>query len=221
MESFFKDLQVAFRQLARHRGLAAVVVVTLGLAIGVNALTFSFVNFFVFRPLPMKEVSRLVVIYGKHPEHGRDRARSTYADYVEWREQSTSFEDLGAGGERTVNLTGAVAGGALGLLLANWGLAFIRSVTYERVALGANQADVLRLVLRQGASLVLAGLGPGLLLGLGLARTMAGILAGVSPTDAVTFMLVPLLLGTVGLLATVVPAQKAARVRPATLPRAE
>jgi putative ABC transport system permease protein len=107
MESFLKDLQVALRQLTRHTGLVAVVVVTLGLAIGVNALTFSFVNFFVFRPLPMKEVSRLVVIYGKHPEHGRDRARSTYADYVEWREQSTSFEDLGAGGERTVNLTGS------------------------------------------------------------------------------------------------------------------
>jgi putative ABC transport system permease protein len=90
-----------------------------------------------------------------------------------------------------------------------------------RVALNASQTEVLKLVLRQGASLVLAGLGPGLLLGLGLARTMAGILAGVSPNDAVTCILVPLLLGTVGLLATVVPAQKAARVQPATLLRAE
>jgi putative ABC transport system permease protein len=131
MESFLKDLRVAARQLVHHKGLAAVVVVTLGLAIGVNTLTFSFVNFFAFRPLPLKDVSRLVVIYGRHPEHGRDRARATYADYVEWREQSTSFEDLGAGGTLTVNLTGSGdpmrlrAFVASASLLSEWGLAAV------------------------------------------------------------------------------------------------
>ncbi len=90
-----------------------------------------------------------------------------------------------------------------------------------RVALGASRADVMGLVLRQGARLLLAGLALGLLLGAGLARVMAGALAGVSPTDPVTFTLVPLLLGVVGSLAAAVPARRAARVEPAVVLRAE
>jgi putative ABC transport system permease protein len=132
MESLLKDLQVAARQLFRQRASAAVVVATLGLAIGVNTLAFSFVNFFVFRPLPMKDVPRLVMIYGKHPEHGRDRARSSWADFVEWRAQSTSFESLAAARWRTFNLTGSgdpmrVRGfAATAELFEVWGLAAVR-----------------------------------------------------------------------------------------------
>ena len=90
-----------------------------------------------------------------------------------------------------------------------------------RVALGATRADVLRLVLGQGARLVLAGLGLGLLLGLGLARVMAGALVGVSSTDFVTFTFVPLLLCAVGFLAAAVPARRAARLAPAAVLGAE
>jgi predicted permease len=90
-----------------------------------------------------------------------------------------------------------------------------------RMALGASRANITQMVLRQGARLVLTGLGIGILLGLGLARVMAGALAGVSPHDSVTFTLVPLLLGAVGLLATVVPAMRAARVQPAAVLRSE
>jgi hypothetical protein len=57
MDSLIQDLRIAARQLVRQRAFAAVVVATLGLAIGVNTLTFSFVNLFVFRPLPMKEAT--------------------------------------------------------------------------------------------------------------------------------------------------------------------
>jgi MacB-like periplasmic core domain len=128
MDSLLQDLRLAARQLIRQEAFAAVVVATLALAISANTLTFSFVNFFVFRPLPMKEVPRLVVIYAKHPEHGRDRARVSYADFLEWREQSTSFEDLAAGGLRTHSLTGAgepmrVQGfAATASLFTEWGL---------------------------------------------------------------------------------------------------
>lgn len=100
MRSLLQDLRFAARQLARQKAFAAVVVATLGLAIGVNTLTFSVVNPIAFRPLPMKEVSRLVLVWSKHPEHGRERTLSSYADFVEWREQSKSFEDLAAAGER-------------------------------------------------------------------------------------------------------------------------
>ena len=107
MDSLLQDLRIAGRQIAKERAFAAIVVVTLALAIGVNTLTFSFVNFFVFKPLPMKEVPRLVMIYGKHAEYGRDRAQVSYGDFLDWREQSTSFEDLAAARRRTYNLTGA------------------------------------------------------------------------------------------------------------------
>ncbi len=128
MDSLVQDLRFAARQLIRQKGSAAVIVVTLALALGVNTLTFSFVNFFAFRPLPMKEAARLVMIYGKHPEHGRDRARVSYADFVEWRAQSTSFEDLAAGRPHTSNLTGSgdamrVGGfAATASLFGEWGL---------------------------------------------------------------------------------------------------
>jgi len=128
MDSLVQDLRFAARQLIRQKGVAAVIVITLALAIGVNTLTFSFVSFFAFRPLPMKEAARLVMIYGKHPEHGRDRARVSYADFVEWRAQSTSFEDLAAGRPRTSNLTGSgdamrVGGfAATASLFGEWGL---------------------------------------------------------------------------------------------------
>jgi predicted permease len=90
-----------------------------------------------------------------------------------------------------------------------------------RAALGARRGDILRLVLGQGLRLIALGLGAGLVLGLGLGRAMAGALAGVSPTDTLTFTLVPLTLGAVALLATAIPARRAARYDPALVLRAE
>jgi predicted permease len=83
-----------------------------------------------------------------------------------------------------------------------------------RMALGAQRTDVLRLVLRHG--MLLAGIG--LMIGLGgalaLTRLMRTLLVEVSPTDPLTFSLVPLLLGAVTLLACLIPARKATRVDP-------
>ena len=90
-----------------------------------------------------------------------------------------------------------------------------------RMALGARRSDVLRLVLGQGGRLVLMGLGLGIAVGLGLARLMASALTGVSPSDPLTFTLVPLLLAAIGLVATAVPAWRAARVDPAVVLRGD
>jgi predicted permease len=128
MDSLVQDLRLAVRQLVHHRAFAAVVIATLALAIGVNTLTFSFVNFFAFRPLPMKEADRVALVWAQHPESRRDRGLSSYPDFVEWRARSTSFEDLAAGGRRTYNLTGAglprrLSGFAVtASLFTEWGL---------------------------------------------------------------------------------------------------
>ncbi len=83
-----------------------------------------------------------------------------------------------------------------------------------RVALGAQTADVLRLIGGEGFALVLTGIVVGLVGALALTRLMSSLLFGVSPTDVATFAAVPALLGAVALAACYLPARRAARVDP-------
>ncbi|HEX8180907.1 MAG TPA: ABC transporter permease [Pyrinomonadaceae bacterium] len=83
-----------------------------------------------------------------------------------------------------------------------------------RLALGAQPRDVLRLVIRQGMLLALAGVAVGLIGALLLTRVMTTLLYGVHPTDPVTFTAVSLILLTVALTACFIPARRATRVDP-------
>ena len=85
-----------------------------------------------------------------------------------------------------------------------------------RLALGAQRADVARMVLRQGAGLALAGAGVGLIGALAVTRAMLGILYGVSPADPLTFVAVTALLIGIAFAACYVPARRAVRVDPIT-----
>jgi predicted permease len=90
-----------------------------------------------------------------------------------------------------------------------------------RMAFGARAADIRRLVLRHAAGLALLGIGAGLLAALGLTRLLEGLLYGVSTTDPLAFGAVALLLAAVTLLASLVPAGRAARLDPMAALRAE
>ena len=90
-----------------------------------------------------------------------------------------------------------------------------------RLALGADPAGIRRLVLRRGVRLAAAGLLVGLLAAVGLSRVIERLLFGVTPFDAATLLSVPLVLGTIALLASWLPARRASRVDPASTIRVE
>jgi predicted permease len=83
-----------------------------------------------------------------------------------------------------------------------------------RIALGAQQRDVLLGVLRTGVRLVVIGLAIGLPAAFAMGKALRGLLYGVRGTDPLTFIGVPLLLAAVALLASLVPARRATKVEP-------
>ncbi len=83
-----------------------------------------------------------------------------------------------------------------------------------RMALGAQRANVLRMVVKQGMSLVLLGAGCGIAVAVLLTQLMKSLLFGVSAIDPVTFALVTMLLGAVAFAACYIPARRATQVNP-------
>ena len=83
-----------------------------------------------------------------------------------------------------------------------------------RMAIGAPQANIVRMILREGLLLVAAGVGTGLAGSLVLARSIRSLLFEIGPGDAMTLSAVALLLGGIALVACYIPARRATRIDP-------
>ena len=106
MEGFFQDVRYAARIIVRRRGLSIVIVMTLALGIGANTAIFSLVNTVLLRRLPYPDAGRLVYVW----EHQLDQPNAARpvrpANFFEWNERSTSFEDVAWSGIGNFILTG-------------------------------------------------------------------------------------------------------------------
>ena len=119
--------------------------------------------------------------------------------------------------------------GVLGLVLAAVGLYGVMAYTVEqrtseigvRMALGADRGDVVRMVLRGAFSQIGIGLAIGIPAAIGAGKLMTDQLFGVKPWDPVMLTLATLLLGLAALLASVIPARRAAGVEPMVALRSE
>ena len=89
------------------------------------------------------------------------------------------------------------------------------------MALGAQTSDILKMVLKQGLMLALAGMALGVLASLGLMRLLQSLLFEVQPTDVTTFAVVLGTLLLVALLACYIPARRATKVDPTVALRSE
>jgi putative ABC transport system permease protein len=124
--------------------------------------------------------------------------------------------------QRQFNLLLLASFAVLALVLAGVGLYGLISFmtaqrTYEigiRMAFGASRSDVLKLVIGQGMALTLAGVGIGFLASLALTRVLQKLLFGISATDPTTFVVIAVLLSAVPLIACYLPARRATKVDP-------
>jgi predicted permease len=130
---------------------------------------------------------------------------------------------------RTIQMRVLVVFTAIAILLAGLGIYGLLSFTVSmrqqefgiRMALGARQGDIFKMVLEQGVVLAVAGLLPGLALAYIAARLLQSLLAGVRPADALTFSTAAAVCLITSLLGTLIPAIRAVRADPAAVMRTE
>src|SRR5215217_1814094 len=105
MDSLIKDIRYGFRSLLKRPGFTVIALIALALGIGANTAIFSLVNAVVLRPLPFPEPDRLVWVWG-NIRSGGNRASVSPLDFLDYREQNKTLENLAATMPLPVNVTG-------------------------------------------------------------------------------------------------------------------
>lgn len=106
MDAFLKDIRYGIRGLLKRPSLTIIAIITLAIGIGSNSAMFSVVNSLLMKPLPFSDLDRIVAIWEKVPSRGVERNESSVANYLDWRAQNNSFEQIGLYRWWSTNLTG-------------------------------------------------------------------------------------------------------------------
>lgn len=104
--NFLQDVRYALRMLRKHPGYSLVAVIALALGIGANSTVFVTVNAMLLRPMPFRDLDRVVAVWTTVPARHVRRSSVSPADFREWREQNTVFTQLATGHGWDANLTG-------------------------------------------------------------------------------------------------------------------
>jgi putative ABC transport system permease protein len=106
MDAFLNDIRYAIRNLLKRPGFTLIAAITLALGIGANTAIFSSVYALLLKPLPFPELDRVVAVWDSTPSRGVMRNEVAMANYLDWRAQSQSFEQLALYSWWSANLTG-------------------------------------------------------------------------------------------------------------------
>lgn len=106
METLFQDLRYGLRLLIKRPGFTTVAIVALALGIGANTAIFSVVNAVLLRQLPYRDPSRLVMVWENNRRLSHPRNVISPANFLDWREQNTVFEDMAMFIDFRFNLSG-------------------------------------------------------------------------------------------------------------------
>jgi len=104
MATLLQDLRYAIRLLGKSPGFTAIAILTLALGVGANTAIFTVVNAVLLRPLGFRDPSRVVLVAEKS---AYPTVSTSYQNYVDWRDQSHSFESMEATRGTTITLTGS------------------------------------------------------------------------------------------------------------------
>jgi putative ABC transport system permease protein len=105
MEQLLSDIRYAVRMLIKRPAFTSIALVTLALGIGANTAIFSVVNAVLLNPLPYASPSELALIFLQHPPTNQFQAPVSFPDFIDWRAQSQSFEQICATRTLAVNFT--------------------------------------------------------------------------------------------------------------------
>jgi putative ABC transport system permease protein len=106
MDAFLNDIRYAIRNLLKRPAFTIIATVTLALGIGANSAIFSAVYSLLLKPLPFPEIDRVITIWDKAPSRGYTHNEVAMANYLDWRAQNHSFDQLSLYRWWSVNLTG-------------------------------------------------------------------------------------------------------------------